>query len=493
MSVQFFGSQIGGQTEAPLSFTGSPWALFISDALLFLRWIPYLPNIAIPLYPWPSGDLDELYPSLPNIFDIALHAILFAMQATFIVSLLFLTHLPFFLYVAYIWIFILLNTMVCWLLNGKIPNGGLKSTEDYQSRAWARHEDECWIFLNGVAVGQHWLQSNIDRISRTFHRPVTGVHNKTSGIIFDVIQILIQRCLNYATLDVRHCYVLIKKALYTPGIKKVVLILHSQGGTEGSMILDWLLNEVPQDLLKYLEVYTFGNAANHFNNPDRDLGSSAGTYTDSKGGRALSSTINNRAIAHIEHYANSKEFVAQWGVLNFAPKVSKGRLENRFMGRVFECPAKGHMLNQHYLDNMFPLDPTRRFVREPKSGDFMDMDAVLGDDARNREGMGQSLYSTMGRGLGKLETENGKKNEEVRARVLNISPTSAQTEKGEEASGPGLNTWVENWAESWIRESPMTNKDMGKSEDKRRLKVRDLSRLWAYRNGGTPPVCYKEV
>jgi hypothetical protein len=153
MSARFFGSQIGGETEEPLSYTGSPSRLFVSDILLFLRWSPYLPNIAFPIWPWPSGDLDELYPSLANIFDITLHLILFLTQAAFLISLPFLTTFPFFLYVAYVGGFTALNTAVCKLLNGRIPEGGLKSTEDNQSRAWARHDDEAWIFLNGVAVG----------------------------------------------------------------------------------------------------------------------------------------------------------------------------------------------------------------------------------------------------------------------------------------------------------------------------------------------------
>jgi hypothetical protein len=66
------------------------------------------------------------------------------------------------------------------------------------------------------------------------------------GVVFDLVQCLIQRALLYATSDIRECYVLVKKALYRPGVKMVVLILHSQGGIEGGMILDWLLDEVPQ-------------------------------------------------------------------------------------------------------------------------------------------------------------------------------------------------------------------------------------------------------
>jgi len=43
----------------------------------------------------------------------------------------------------------------------------------------------------------------------------------------------------------RHC----QETLYDPNLTKIVFILHSQGAIEGGMIIDWLLQEVPQDLL----------------------------------------------------------------------------------------------------------------------------------------------------------------------------------------------------------------------------------------------------
>lgn len=67
----------------------------------------------------------------------------------------------------------------------------------------------------------------------------------------------------------------VKKALSDEKNTKVVFILHSQGGIEGSAIIDWLLQELPQNLLSKLEVYTFGNAANHFNNPFRSAAAEA--------------------------------------------------------------------------------------------------------------------------------------------------------------------------------------------------------------------------
>jgi hypothetical protein len=258
---------------------------------------------------------------------------------------------------------------------------------------------------------------------------------------------------------VRDCYVLIKKAIYRPGVKKVVVILHSQGAIEGSMILDWLLNEVPQNLLSQVEVYTFGNAANHFNNPYHDEGSSIAASSAS----GSSPQKFDRAIAHIEHYANSKDFVSRWGVLHYTQRMPKGRFENRFMGRVFERPGKGHQFNQHYLDNMFPLDPTCRFVRDVQKGDFMDMTVDVVNENTERESAEQSLLTANGNVVNQELDE---------VLLLNMSPTSATLDRGE--------------ARFWRRAEHSTQRNGVINGKGTVLKVKDVSRLWTYRNGGVP-------
>ena len=146
-------SQAGEETELPLSYTGSPWRLFTSDVLLFFRNIIYIPFIFLPIWPWPSGPMCELYPSKENIVDIAFHSVLFVTQLTFLVSIPLLFHLPASLLLSYIAIFLGINFLVCRHFNRHIPEDGLKSTEDEYSRSWTPHPDEYWIFLNGICVG----------------------------------------------------------------------------------------------------------------------------------------------------------------------------------------------------------------------------------------------------------------------------------------------------------------------------------------------------
>jgi hypothetical protein len=226
-----------------------------------------------------------------------------------------------------------------------------------------------------------------------------------------------------------------------------VFILHSQGAIEGGMIIDWLLDEVPQDLLQYLEVYTFGNAANHFNNPYRDLQSSGVKDTGPKKKELQTKPLRHRAIAHIEHYANDRDFVSRWGVLNYTEKSSRDKLEleNKFIGRVFKRSGSGHQFNQHYLDNIFPLDTNGQSVREPRPGDFMETIFEPGGNSENqaeRESPRRSLYTT------------------------------AQTEDQ-------VTRYLQN-AEYLFDGIATVN------VIQRPQRMKDVSRLWGYRNGNVP-------
>ncbi|KAH7370170.1 hypothetical protein BKA65DRAFT_531885 [Rhexocercosporidium sp. MPI-PUGE-AT-0058] len=411
LSTKFYGSQVGGKSTTPHSYTGSPLSLLKHDILSALQFYLYLPYIVFPLTPQLSGPLCELYPSRGNLYDIFLHGILILIQLPFVLSVPFWLMFPLWWVVGCVVGFVMVNQSICFLLNGKDMR--VESKKEFAERR-KEHEHEQWIFLNGVAVGRNWLQSNVDRLALTFGRPILGVHNKTNGIIFDVLQCLIQRNFTYATQDVRDCYAIVKSTLYQPHLTKVIFILHSQGGIEGGLIIDWLLQEVPQDLLAKLEVYTFGNAANHFNNPHLHLlsqhaalrhptvpattktttsvhyhdpiqplhdphatplphaqGVSSGASKSNgiSNGTSLNTTppkpitrqisrqesTSGKTIRYIEHYAHTSDFVACWGVLHFTKNVALGPSAPRFMGRVFERGEKGHQMNMHYLDGMFPL------------------------------------------------------------------------------------------------------------------------------------------
>jgi len=170
------------------------------------------------------------------------------------------------------------------------------------------------------------------------------------GFIFDLIECLLQRDLDYKTHDIRQARSIIRKALAAPATKKLVLILHSQGGIEGSSVLDWLLSDLSHEIVSKLEIFTFGNAARHFNNPLVKDHKGFDAIDESKGGRG------ERVIKHIEHYANTGDFVANLGVLAFtSPEHQPFADGDAFAGTVFKREGTGHLLNMHYLDTMFTM------------------------------------------------------------------------------------------------------------------------------------------
>lgn len=333
------------------------------------------------------------------------------------------------------------------------------------------------------------MKNNLNRLAITFKRPVLGIHNRTRGIIFDVFECLVQRNFSYATGDIRSTYRVLKKVLYDPSKSKVVFICHSQGGIEGSLVLDWLLQELPQDLLSKLEVYTFGNAANHFNNPHRHMSSQkivqlkpleamSTVYEETSGlsqkanptkderrsngprvqvppslpyESSTSSSRNtaavDKAIGYIEHYAHTTDFVAIWGVLHFSTNKTKGNQIPRFMGRLFARSTRrgGHQFNQHYLDGMFPLefDPkTGKPTGAREDNVFMEESVKQGTagaaEDNVREAIEISYAGTRGFGTGEITTP------------VEVHGVFKKSLRGED------------------------------------VRVKDMSRLWSYRNGGSP-------
>lgn len=483
--TQFYRSQVGESSVINYSHTDFPWKLFIKDVYYFFVYLWALPWVMWPIYPFGAKEFDELYPTRQNLFCIFIHLILVILQLAFIFLLPLAFFFPAWMVVAAVTAFMLFNWLLCRTING--------SQETYSSHeSFAKdrpeHAHEQWVFLNGVAVGEHWMQSNLNRLALTFGRPILGVHNKTSGVIFDVIECLIQRNFGYATGDVRTCFRIMRDVLYDPSKSKVVFVLHSQGGIEGGLVLDWLLQELPQDLLSKLEVYTFGNAANHFNNPHRHVSSQALTKMkplsamttvltettfespasspqESKKGLNVQtsnplkkepspvsssrsiSAAKDRAIGHVEHYAHSTDFVAIWGVLHFATNAMGSPHLPRFLGRLFarRDGRGGHQFNQHYLDGMFPLK------RDPKTGEHTGADE-----------------------------DNDFMNEVVEAGKEGSAMTNAR--EAFEISWAGTEGFGSGEISTPVEVHGVANKKKLVGE----VKVKDLSRLWSYRNGQSP-------
>jgi hypothetical protein len=174
--TKFYGSQVGGANTTQHSYTSSPLSLLYHDILSAFSFAAFLPFIVFPISPQTSGPLCELYPSTGNLWSMFVHFILVLMQLPFVLSIPFWVFFPVWWVLLGVSVFWLVNQGLCYILNGK--NMKFPSQSKFlQGRE--PHPHEQWIFLNGVAVGKHWLQSNVDRLALTFGRPVLGVHNKT--------------------------------------------------------------------------------------------------------------------------------------------------------------------------------------------------------------------------------------------------------------------------------------------------------------------------
>lgn len=249
MPVSYIPSQLEAPARASLTLRASPSRLLLKDLKLAFSLVRWLPYIILPLRS------DSGPPHLSNIQDVALHGTIFILTVS---SAGLAARFAFVMPGSTLMVF----TVACWasLMGLCFPlnygNRVLKSAVNLDG--YPEHLRERWIFVNGICAGTRLMQENLDMISTIFKRPVIGVHNRTYGIIFDLIECLVQRDFSYMTSDIRITYNNIKETLLDEEVDRVVLIAHSQGGIIIGAALDALYADVPASAWEKLEVYTFG-------------------------------------------------------------------------------------------------------------------------------------------------------------------------------------------------------------------------------------------
>lgn len=105
------------------------------------------------------------------------------------------------------------------------------------------------------------------RLAMIFCRPMTGVHNRTWGPIMDMMSPMMMSMLRMSTPTSRALHAEMRCAMMNPMCNKVVMMAHGSGAAILSQVLDEMLCEMPQEMMAKLEIYTFGSAAHHLNNP----------------------------------------------------------------------------------------------------------------------------------------------------------------------------------------------------------------------------------
>ncbi|KAH8664373.1 hypothetical protein BX600DRAFT_498163 [Xylariales sp. PMI_506] len=387
LSDGYYGATYIPDQEDPLGVAVTeavrhgPFFLALRDLWTCVRMFTLFPGVVMPFRT--TNPQDEMYSWGPNLIGLILLSIASVFEVTIILLCVpIFILLPGPISIAFFVCGQTLIHIICIPLQGPSKVWSKTPTDPVEIAKHEKNADQRWFFLNGCCVSGLNLQNNVDQLSETFGRPIFAIHNRTYGILGDLFECILQRSFDLFTEETRVCYEYIKSYCTDPQVNKVVLIAHSQGCIMASQILDQLYVDLPAEACARLEVYTFGNAAAHFNNPLRRLSQASATVDardiqpdskvvtfgqrnsqavpDSRMDRkpTVSTMLPERVIPYIEHYCNSQDMVTRWGALFSAKSI----LENRFCGHIFiNEGASGHMLNQHYLSDMFPL-------RERKAG-----------------------------------------------------------------------------------------------------------------------------
>ncbi|PVH85709.1 hypothetical protein DL98DRAFT_605323 [Cadophora sp. DSE1049] len=349
--VNFYGSW-KGELGLPSGISTSLFKLVWNDIKISVVAIWRSTASILPIRIRSLDPYHECYPNTNNLICLAAHVILFLNQITLLTSLSLLLFFPAWFIVLLVMVFLLINNFVSKTLNGNTTL--ITSSAQGSELPIVGSNSEKWFFINGSLAGKHWLRLNIDRLSAVFGRPITGIHNTTHGIIFGLINTLIQRHLGYVTASTRECYKVLRSELQSPHTGKIVLVLHGQGAIVGSSALDLLLQELPHEPLSKLEIYTFGSAATHFNNP----------YQYAPSG-VSPPTARTRVLGHIEHYVLSEDIATAIGPLRSSSSTERtSSMETRsevtnpnFAGQIFEIEGSGFLFNGDYMNIIFPLSP----------------------------------------------------------------------------------------------------------------------------------------
>ena len=142
-------------------------------------------------------------------------------------------------------------------------------------------------------------------------------------------------------------------------------------------------------------------------------------------------------------------------------------LDNRYSGKVFvRMGATGHLFNQHYMDPMFPLDKTRtsQFLDQ-----VVDVDEKL---AARRESKAVEQMNVM-----RSESSSPQKIEFGDGETIPV---------GAIVTGEGATNGSGGMLINFIEPNTASREAKGKT-------VRQLSRLWRYTDGGSPPGPEMEV
>lgn len=155
----------------------NPVRLLFQDALVLLRMLKYMPWLILPF--WTTVPDAELYMlSIGAVIDLFLQGLLFVLEAAILVMApVLLLVLPASVSASVAVFTSLLIYVISRPMSG--PRIVYSQMNEATTAGAEGYKDERWLFVNGCLVGHRILQDNVNRLAKTFGRPVIGIHNRT--------------------------------------------------------------------------------------------------------------------------------------------------------------------------------------------------------------------------------------------------------------------------------------------------------------------------
>ncbi|KAK1836745.1 hypothetical protein QBC39DRAFT_247235 [Podospora conica] len=273
--------------------------------------------------------------SWADMGDMMMHTMLACMEMCMMAAALPLCMmLPGAMFMTWMTVCAMMVMAMCWMLNGREQMHQCSSGAEGWMMDHDASNDEKWMFIGGMGMSsRHTHTTTLPLLSRLFSRPMTCICHPTLGLPFDMLAMMLQRCLPLPSLARRNLYAQMRVALLDDATTRCVVLAMNSGAVLAAQAVAALCADLPADKLRKLEVYTFGSAACEFVLPvgEANLECESGSHE---------SMMAERKGVHVEHFAMASDPFAQMGVL----KSVRRDMEGRYCGGVFVMNGSNMMM-----------------------------------------------------------------------------------------------------------------------------------------------------
>ncbi|KAK4225752.1 hypothetical protein QBC38DRAFT_394830 [Podospora fimiseda] len=219
---------------------------------------------------------------------------------------------------------------MCWILNGKeqMHMCSLRSENMMMGQGM---DNEKWMFMGGMGMSsRHCHKETLPMLCRMFGRPMMCVCMPTWGMPFDMMCMMLQRCMVMPSQVRRNLYAQMRTALLDDKMQRCVVMCHNNSCVLVSQAISQLCCDLPAEKMRKLEIYTFGSAASEFMLPAGESMMESSPLHSEHGSDSIMMDHSRKGV-HVEHFAMMNDPFAQMGVLQGVRENMSGR----YCGGVF--------------------------------------------------------------------------------------------------------------------------------------------------------------